>query len=146
MSNLEDQKKRIEQVRKREEVRLIKLAQKAGLFQWRLTSAQIDRIFRDGLQLAAPQKQSQLLRLEGNLKVATKRQSEQERREDARRKILLGSFFIAQMEHKPDLAAQLASELEQFLDLHKDPKIAMQNKALLSDWLPKVPGAQEEPK
>jgi len=146
MSNLEDQKKRIEQVRKREEVRLIKLAQKAGLFQWRLTSAQIDRIFRDGLQLAAPQKQSQLLRLEGNLKVATKRQSEQERREDARRKILLGSFFIAQMEHKPDLAAQLASELEQFLDLHKDPKIAMQNKTLLSDWLPKVPGAQEEPK
>ena len=63
------------------------------------------------------------------------RQSAQERRDDTRRKILLGSFLIAQFEHKPEMLAQMQPEIEQFLDQHKDKTVAQANKSLLSEWL-----------
>ena len=136
MNTLEEKEARVAKVRKREEARLIKLAEKAGLFQWRLSSAQLETLLRDGLAAADTKRQSQLLRLENDVKLTKKRQSEQARREDAQRKILLGSFLIAQMEHKPALKVEMASELEQFLDLHKEPKVAGRNKELLKKWLP----------
>ena len=82
------------------------------------------------------------------MKLTKKRQSEQARREDAQRKILLGSFIIAQMEHKPALKIEMASELEQFLDLHKEPKISERNKELLKKWLPTgaIPSEQAKAK
>ena len=128
MNTLEEKEARVAKVRKREEARLIKLAEKAGLFQWRLSSAQLETLLRDGLAAADTKRQSQLLRLENDVKLTKKRQSEQARREDAQRKILLGSFLIAQMEHKPTLKAEMATELEQFLNLHKEPNIAERNK------------------
>ena len=135
MNTLEEKEARVAKVRKREEARLIKLAEKAGLFQWRLSSAQLETLLRDGLAAADTKRQSQLLRLENDVKLTKKRQSEQAR-EDAQRKILLGSFLIAQMEHKPALKVEMASELERFLDLHKEPKVAERNKELLKKWLP----------
>ena len=136
MNTLEEKEARVAKVRKREEARLIKLAEKAGLFQWRLSSAQLETLLRDGLAAANTKRQSQLQRLENDVKLTKKRQSEQARREDAQRKILLGSFLIAQMEHKPALKVEMASELERFLDLHKEPKVAERNKELLKKWLP----------
>lgn len=144
MSTLEEKEARVAKVRKREEARLIKLAAKAGLFQWRLSSVQLEALLRDGLAAADTQRQSQLLKLENDVKLTKKRQSEQARREDAQRKILLGSFLIAQMEHKPTLKAQMATELEQFLNLHKEPNIAERNKDLLRKWLPTGTVASEQ--
>ncbi len=135
MDPIEKQSSGIERVRKREEARLIKLAQKAGLFDWRMSSADLEALLRDGLKSLDPRQQSQLSRLETAMAVAKKKQSEYERRLDARRKILLGSFLIAQMQHKPVLKADLIPELEQFLDQHKDPNVAMRNKELLKEWL-----------
>jgi hypothetical protein len=144
VSTLEEKEARVAKVRKREEARLIKLAAKAGLFQWRLSSVQLEALLRDGLAAADTQRQSQLLKLENDVKLTKKRQSEQARREDAQRKILLGSFLIAQMEHKPTLKAQMATELEQFLNLHKEPNIAERNKDLLRKWLPTGTVASEQ--
>ena len=144
MSTLKEKEARVAKVRKREEARLIKLAEKAGLFQWRLSSVQLEALLRDGLAAADTQRQSQLLKLENDVKLTKKRQSEQARREDAQRKILLGSFLIAQMEHKPTLKAEMATELEQFLNLHKEPNIAERNKELLRKWLPTGTVASEQ--
>ena len=74
---------------------------------------------------------------------AKKGQSEEARKEDTRRKILLGSFLIAQMEHKPVLKADLMAELDQFLELHKDPNAVMRNKELLKEWLVPVAPAHK---
>ena len=144
MSTLKEKEARVAKVRKREEARLIKLAEKAGLFQWRLSSVQLEALLRDGLAAADTQRQSQLLKLENDVKLTKKRQSEQARREDAQRKILIGSFLIAQMEHKPTLKAEMATELEQFLNLHKEPNIAERNKELLRKWLPTGTVASEQ--
>jgi len=144
VSTLKEKEARVAKVRKREEARLIKLAEKAGLFQWRLSSVQLEALLRDGLAAADTQRQSQLLKLENDVKLTKKRQSEQARREDAQRKILLGSFLIAQMEHKPTLKAEMATELEQFLNLHKEPNIAERNKELLRKWLPTGTVASEQ--
>ncbi len=145
MESIEQKQINIERVRKREEARLIKLAQKAGLFNWLVSSANLETILSDGLKALNPRKQSQLSRLETAMATAKKQQSEHERRMDARRKILLGSFLIAQMEHKPVLKADMIPELEKFLDQHKDPNVAMRNKELLKDWLGDV-GRKEKGK
>ena len=68
--------------------------------------------------------------------------NDEARREDTRRKILLGSFLIAQMEHKPVLRADMVAELDQFLELHKDPNAVVRNKELLKEWL--VPVSPEQ--
>lgn len=135
MVPIEKQLANIERVRKREEARLIKLAKKAGLFDWRIKTADLEALLSSGLKALDPRQQSQLSKLETAMAQAKKKQSEHERRQDAQRKILLGSFLIAQMRHKPVLKADLIPELEQFLDQHKDPNIAKRNKELLKEWL-----------
>ena len=124
-----------DKVRTREEARLLRIAKKLGIFDWRITTAELEQMFTKGLKACDPQKQSQLSRLETEMVKIKQKRSEEERRLDARRKILLGSFIIAQMEHKPVLKADLIPELVQFLELHKDPKAVERNKDLLKDWL-----------
>ena len=57
MNTLEEKEARVAKVRKREEARLIKLAEKAGLFQWRLSSAQLETLLKDGLAAADTKRQ-----------------------------------------------------------------------------------------
>ena len=61
--------------------------------------------------------------------------SELNRKDHARRMILLGSFLKQHFEVNPDLKKTLIPEIIQFLDQHKNPKIAQVNKDLLSDIL-----------
>ena len=146
MADLEQRATRIAKVRRREEKRLLLVAKKAGLFEWRLSTAQLDALLSKGLDALldapAPTKKSQLSRLETQMAKAKKGHSEEARREDTRRKILLGSFLIAQMEYKPVLKADMMAELDQFLELHKDPKAVERNKELLKEWL--VPVSPEQ--
>ena len=142
MKTIDQRETKTEQVRKREELRLIKIANKTGLFTKRISTAQLESLFRDGIEVLGHLKESQLLRLEIEMAKAKKGQSEEARREDTRRKILLGSFLIAQMEHKPVLRADMVAELDQFLELHKDPKAVERNKELLKEWL--VPVSPEQ--
>ena len=135
MGALEQMAVQRDKVRAREEARIINAAKKLGIFDWRITTAELEHMFTNGLIACDPQKQSQLSRLETDMVKTKQKISEEERRLDARRKILLGSFIIAQMEHKPVLKADLIPELVQFLELHKDPKAVERNKDLLKDWL-----------
>ncbi|WP_299082945.1 hypothetical protein [uncultured Ruegeria sp.] len=61
--------------------------------------------------------------------------SKQQRKDDTRRKILLGSFLIAQMEHRPEDFGWVKQELEKFLDTHTKANIVAQNKVLLAEFL-----------
>ena len=123
----------IDRVRTREEARLIRVARKAGYFKRRVKTADLARLFAPVLE--THEKASQLEQLEVKMTATKRKATAEERRLDARRKILLGSFLIAQFEHKPDLKADMQPELEKFLDLHKDAKVATANKALLADFL-----------
>lgn len=125
---------KIDTVQKREEARLIKLARSAGYFERRALSGDVRAMF-DAFVAASKPKQSQLTRLQKEIKTMAARQSAQDRRDDTRRKILLGSFLIAQFEHKPELLAQMQSEIERFLEQHKDKTVVQTNKSLLNEWL-----------
>ena len=72
----------------------------------------------------------------------TANKSAQDRRDDTRRKILLGSFLIAQFEHDPTLLDQMQGEIIRFLDQHKDPNVAAGNKLLLGQWTGIRPAAR----
>ena len=134
-ANLVDLKAKVDQVRDREEARLLRVARQKGFFRKRWKTAELEDAIEKLCAEHEAARQSQLSLLEVKLKVQTTKQNAQERREDTRRKILLGSFLIAQLEHKPALRDMLLPELEPFLDQHKNKEIAAQNKALLKDWL-----------
>lgn len=121
----------IKRVRTREETRLLRIARKAGYFRRRHSTAQIQALFQPGDDTP---RTSQLARLEDTMKRTKRQVSEQARRDDARRKILLGAFLIAQFNHKPALRDQLRAELIAFLDQHPDPGVVAANKALLAEF------------
>lgn len=124
---------RIEAVRQREETRLIRLARMAGVFERRALSKELTALFKTFVA-TRPAKHSQLKRLTDEVKRMTAQKSAQDRRDDTRRKILLGSFLIAQFAHDPKLLAQMQGEINKFLDQHKDPTVAQGNKILLRQW------------
>ena len=132
-SALAEKKARIEVVRPREEARLIRLARAAGVFERHVLSKDLTAMFKTFVAKRPP-KHSQLKRLTDEVKRMTANKSAQDRRDDTRRKILLGSFLIAQFEHNPKLLAQMQGEIIRFLDQHKDPKVAQTNKILLRQW------------
>jgi hypothetical protein len=136
-AGIADLSAKVEQVRAREEARLLRIAKQKGLFRKRWKTAELEAAIEKLCADHDTPRQSQLEQLEAKLKVQTTKQNAQERREDTRRKILLGSFLIAQLEHKPALRDMLLPELEPFLDQHKNKDIAAQNKELLKDWLEK---------
>ena len=123
----------IARVRAREEARLIRVARKAGVFSRRFRTAELERLFASALE--GQVKASQLRQLEVKMTTLKRKSTAEERRLDARRKILLGSFLIAQFEHKPNLKAEMQPELEKFLDQHRDAKVAKANKDLLAEFL-----------
>ena len=121
----------IDRVRTREEARLLRIARKAGYFRHRQSTARIKALFQN---VDTDARKSQLARLEDSMKRTRKQISEQARRDDARRKILLGAFLIAQFNHKPALRAELLPELITFLEQHPDPKVVAANKTLLAEF------------
>jgi hypothetical protein len=125
---------KLDTVRIREETRLIKLARSAGYFDHRALSTDVTAMFKAFVE-TLPVKDSQLNRLEKEVKSMAARESVQDRKDDTRRKILLGSFLIAQFEHKPELLGSMQDEISQFLDQHKDKTAAAVNKQLLKQWI-----------
>lgn len=125
--------KDVDRVRTREEGRLLRVARKAGYFDQRMSNAEL--MARLAPSRETPPPPSQLNKLEAALMNMKRKSAAEERREDARRKILLGAFLIAQFEQKPDLKAQMQPELERFLDQHRDANVAAGNRELLADFL-----------
>ena len=51
------------------------------------------------------------------------KQKEQERKDDTRRKILLGSYLKKKMDSNPDFNSQILDELENYLTAERDRKL-----------------------
>ena len=102
-------------------------------FSRRIRTDDLARMFATALDTHV--KTSQLKQLEVKMTTLKRKATAEERRLDARRKILLGSFLIAQFEHKPELKAEMQPELDKFLDQHRDPKVAKANKEVLAEFL-----------
>ncbi|WP_299749821.1 hypothetical protein [uncultured Tateyamaria sp.] len=124
----------IKRVRTREEARLIAAANRAGYFNQAIKTADINEMFEQTLATMTP-KHSQLRKLEDRMTKLNSRMRDAARRLDAQRKILLGAFLIAQMNHRPEDFEWVAGELEKFLSQHKDAKVAARNKEIMADWL-----------
>ena len=124
----------IDRIRLREEKRLISIAQKLGYFDRAIKTPELVALLKDALA-KHPVKHSQLRKLEDRMTQAKRKNATEERRLDARRKILLGAFLMAQVDHRPEEFGWVARELEKFLDSHDNKDVAASNKAVLADWL-----------
>lgn len=122
-------------IRAREEARLLRIAKAAGFFDLRYSSAEIASVFA-ALKEAKPKARlSQLKNVETKMTILKSKTSQEARRIDTRRKILLGAFLMAQIEHRPKEFTWVADELEKFLDQHENPEMAASNKVILADFL-----------
>ena len=120
----------ITRVRAREERKLITAAEKAGYFDVRLSKDQLSEMFRGTIEDLQP-KPSTLSALENRKNRLTRLK----RKDDGRRKALLGSFLVAQCRHKPDLHAAITDDLRTFLQDHPSDAVAERNIRLLESFL-----------
>ena len=127
---LEEVETEIARVREREEKRLIQAADKAGYFGVRLGKDQIIDMFHGAIKTLKP-KRSALAALESR----KARVAGDKRKNDARRKALLGGFLVAQCRHKPELHAAITADIRAFLKDHPSETVADRNMTLLEGFL-----------
>ena len=125
----------IKRVRTRDEKRLITLAQKAGYFEYRLGADATLAMFEAAIAALDPGKPSTLAKLESDAARLRTRIRKAARADDARRKVLLGGFLVAQCRHRSELHTAIAPDIRTFLAQHRDPDVAARNLALLKDFL-----------
>lgn len=109
-------------VRKREERRLIKAADRAGYFRFRIASDEIFWLFQDAID-SGDYRRSTLAKLLARREGIRRN----ERSKDARRKALLGSFLVAQCRHKPEIHAALAPDIRKWTAAHPHEGVAERN-------------------
>ena len=61
--------------------------------------------------------------------------AEKKRKDDARRKVLLGGFIVAQCRHKREFHAAIAADIRAFLKGHTSKSVAARNIQLLEGFL-----------
>ncbi|MCY4306117.1 MAG: hypothetical protein OXC62_15280 [Aestuariivita sp.] len=131
---LEHQKKGLEteikRVRRKEEKRLIAAAEKAGFFEVRIPSTRLIAMI-EAEKAAVSFKLSTIVKLKQNLNSL----SHAKRKIDTRRKIILGSFVVAQCRHKPDIHDEIARDIKEYLSHHPNQKRAGDHLAVLSAFL-----------
>ena len=120
----------ITRVRRKEEKRLIAAADKAGFFDVRIPSTHIIRMI-EAEKASISFNRSTLTHLKRRLTCL--RQSR--RKMDTRRKIILGSFVVAQCRHKPDVHEDIARAIKEDLSHHPNQNRARQNLEFLADFL-----------
>ncbi|WP_419738632.1 hypothetical protein [Ruegeria sp.] len=120
----------LSRVRKREELRLITAADKAGYFRFRLSNKQLADMFNATIDTLKP-KHSTLAGLHSKKARLNARQ----RKDDGRRKAILGGFLVAQCRHKPDLHAAIVEDIRAFLSDHPTKTVARRNLDLLEGFL-----------
>lgn len=122
---------KIEEIREREEARLIRAAHKVGYFRYRFRAAETEAMLKNAIAALDRQTASTLRKLEHR----KTRASKDKRIIDARRKALLGAFLVAQSRHKPDLHAAIAPAIRTTLEHHPHPEVGQRNLASLEGFL-----------
>ena len=121
----------IARVRAREERRLIRAAEKAGYFRFRVRAAEAVAVIKAGMEALEVRSESTLTKLERR----KTRIAKTKRANDARIKAILGSFLVAQCQHKPELHAAVAPAIRQSLEEHPDRSGGQRSLALLAGFL-----------
>ena len=128
--------KRIEDVRAREVARLIKLADKAGYFKYKILTPELLKAFNNLIKTGSkPNRASQLSTLSIQAKQLKAGSAKKKRQLDARRKILLGAFLVAQFSHKPQFHTDIIPKIEDYLQTTKNQSKKERYKELLAKWL-----------
>ena len=132
---LDDMQSHLAKVEEREHARLIRIAKKSGFLDIKLTTPEIEAVFAEFMKATDKVRVSQLKKLREQ--VARKENTERKsaRRSTERKKILLGSFFVAQARHKPNFAPRVRNHLISFLEADKNKARVSRNKALLAVFL-----------
>lgn len=125
----------VRRLRERDEARVLRLAKRAGLFEHYWTLPELLAHLTEFAEARRAGRASQLKLAEDRMARVKKIESEEERKLDARRKILLGSFLLARFERFPLERDRMQGEILRFLDTHKDETVRARNKALLADIL-----------
>ncbi|MCZ8056668.1 MAG: hypothetical protein O9329_18380 [Microcystis sp. LE19-12.2C] len=125
----------VQRLRERDEARVLRLARKAGLFEQYWTLPELFECLTAFTDARRNGRASQLKLAEDRMARVKKIESEEERKLDARRKILLGSFLLARFERFPLERERMQGEILRFLDTHKDENVRARNKAILADIL-----------
>jgi hypothetical protein len=125
----------VRRLRERDEARVLRLAKRAGLFEHYWTLPELLAHLTEFAEARRAGRASQLKLAEDRMARVKKIESEEERKLDARRKILLGSFLLARFERFPLERDRMQGEILRFLDTHKDEAARARNKALLADIL-----------
>ena len=130
----------VERLRERDEARVLRLARRAGLFDHYWTLPELLACLTDFAEARRSGRASQLKLAEERMARVKRIESEEARKLDARRKILLGSFLLARFERFPLERERMQGEIMRFLDTHKDENVRARNKALLADILDSTNG------
>lgn len=125
----------VSRLRQRDEARVLRLAKRAGLFEHYWTLPELLAHLTEFAEARSKGRASQLKLAEDRMARARKSESEEERKLDARRKMLLGSFLLARFERFPLERERMQGEILRFLDTHKDEAVRARNKAILADIL-----------
>jgi len=125
----------VRRLRERDEARVLRLARRAGLFDHYWTLPELLAHLTEFAEARSKGRASQLKLAEDRMARVKKIESEEERKLDARRKILLGSFLLARFERFPLERERMQGEILRFLDTHKDENVRARNKAILADIL-----------
>jgi hypothetical protein len=125
----------VQRLRERDEARVLRLARRSGLFNHYWTLPELLSHLTEFAEARSNGRASQLKLAEDRMARVKKIESEEERKLDARRKILLGSFLLARFERFPLERDRMQGEILRFLDTHKDENVRARNKALLADIL-----------
>ena len=120
----------IDRVRVREERKLLAAAEKAGYFDVRLGKDQLYAMFVREIETTEPGPSTL-----SKLRDRKARAARDRRRDDGRRKALLGGFLVAQCRYRPVLHAHVVPHVKVFLDRHPDRSVAARNRTLLEDFL-----------
>lgn len=131
----------VRRLRERDEARVLRLAKRAGLFEHYWTLPELLAHLTEFAEARSKGRASQLKLAEDRMARVKKIESEEERKLDARRKILLGSFLLARFERFPLERERMQGEILRFLDTHKDEAVRARNKTLLADILGERTGA-----
>lgn len=138
---LAEMEAQVKRLRERDEARVLRLARRAGVFDQYWTLPELLACLTEFAEARKTGRASQLKIAEDRMVRAKKVESEEERKLDARRKILLGSFLLARFDRFPAERERMQGEIFRFLDTHKDENVRARNKALLADIL----GATDTP-
>ena len=124
----------IARVRLRDEQKLIKCAQRAGLFNVRISASALQQMMNIAIDTMQPPR-SKLAALIDKRKLHEQRARQAKRSDEARIKAILGGFFVAQCRYQPKLFERYRPLIEAHIARHPVETTAAENATFMKPFL-----------